>query len=768
MTKTCKKILLSVFFALLFVLCLGAFAACGGGGGGGGNEVTYTVTVMKDEITPAKDVEVRIRKNKNVASRKTTDENGKAEFKILPNDYTVELGEKTLPLSYGVPSNATYTLSKDKHDCTVTLERVGYIVKLVNPDGTPYYSEGVMVTICEIDGDECKNPVLLGEDGVAYLTYPNHDYSKRYHVKVLSLPKGAKYDWDEKEYYTGQNFSATVRDMTIVISTASNVNLAFTKKMSDTEKTAYAKDHAIYTEEAQQFDAYRFTNEIAANATVYFSFTPEISGVYHLYKNNTLSYVNMTPSSGGYLSSELICEAGKAYTFTATNNSISKVTAEFVFTVPFSSFVQHSGTSGTLDLTIGKAGTYAIVEFTPTSGALYTATVQGTASACVKAFTSKPNEFIGNEIPSDDYKTGASGKYAIPYGTSTFAPIYFAVAVKANKYPVEITLQIEKGAESESAYAEVTETLTAATKPDGVLCGIPMDGTSAAKLTYDADKKAYRYGESGPIVYVKLTKALDADRFSSGCSLAYMELTSTYLPRYTINSVMESGAILTTDYAKFLRGFTFEQYKKTQSMQSTILAMPDKAVYEDENCYANYVNEDGAYPLTKELKAFLEAFYKTNKDTVLTQTGISANTAQANDAWLFPCYYYGEGTSITTDAIVGEYTKFIKGYEDGKVVVTSAPEGDPDGYKLVDNDEYKLVVNSNNTFTVYNKNGNEAISGDWNKEGETYTFTVPDAYTAEGGAVSDLHFTVAFNDSTKHITLTGVENNKIVWEFELN
>ena len=67
MTKTCKKILLSVFLALCFVLCLGAFAACGGESN---NNYTYTVTVKLEDDKPASNVRVKPKKG-NAGDRKS-------------------------------------------------------------------------------------------------------------------------------------------------------------------------------------------------------------------------------------------------------------------------------------------------------------------------------------------------------------------------------------------------------------------------------------------------------------------------------------------------------------------------------------------------------------------------------------------------------------------------------------------------------------------------------------------------------------------------
>ncbi|MDE6411712.1 MAG: Ig-like domain-containing protein [Clostridia bacterium] len=638
MKKICKKSLLSLFLALCFILSFGMMVACDedtekpGGLDGTDDEPPYTVTVLKDDGTPANGVKVNVLKGRTRLSSGTTDDNGKTEFDLAPDSYTVELD--TMPERFRMPDNANLSLTEEKRDLTVTLEKFGYMVKLVHPDDTPYYREDVSVAICELGSTLCNDYVTLGNDGVAFFDYPTNSY----HVKLLGLPEDAKYELDKDDFYAGENFSPTNRDLKIVISTSLHLNIALTTKMTAEEKTAYASNHKSYNETIRQYDAYKFTTEVAAKGTASFSFTPEVTGIYYIFTDSKLHYTNKQVASG-YLSSTIICKAGEVFTIAAENYDNSPTTAEFVIAAPFSSFVEHKGLGGDVSLRVGRANTFAVIEFTPNTGAVYTATVQGSASAYVTSSTSHPDE-LANSIPDENYQTNASAKGATPYGIST--PIYFAVAVKADEYPVNVTLKIEQGALSTYEYATVQEELSQAIKPEGTLHGIPMDGTSTEKLTYDEDAKAYRFGTdtNAPIVYVKLTKALDEDRFSSGCSLAYIELTSVYIATYTADSEKEDGSILTTDYSKFLRGFTRDKYKITQNMQNTIYSMPDPKDIEDGEYYAKYVNEDGAYPLTQELKEFLEAFYQTNKGNILNQTEIKATNQKAKDAWLFPCYYY--------------------------------------------------------------------------------------------------------------------------------
>ncbi len=110
---------------------------------------------------------------------------------------------------------------------------------------------------------------------------------------------------------------------------------------------------------------------------------------------------------------------------------------------------------------------------------------------------------------------------------------------------------------------------------------------------------------------------------------------------------------------------------------------------EDEtaNCYENYVNSDGLYPVTQELFDFLNAYVSNTKPMDIPNE-IWDNTAQrAAKAWLAACYYYAEltegsidrpialgeaefGTEITVNTVAYDYLYYNVTYSD---LLTGAP-----------------------------------------------------------------------------------------------
>ncbi len=742
MTKTCKKILLSVFLALCFVLCLGAFAACGGESN---NNYTYTVTVKLEDDKPASNVRVKPKKGNAGYTAKRTGADGKVTFELPLDDYTVEI---TAPAHYSVPEDANLSLTKDSRDLSVTLSKnFTYTVSLVNPDNTPFYAENISIGMCTFDGN-CQDAGTIGSDGVLIIDAdPNN-----YHIKITGLPATATYDQDSEGYYTGASFSPTVTTMTIVIKPVSVVD--FATPMTDEEKEEFAKNHRDYIKE---YNSYKTVKEVPANGTAEISFSAGISGYYRVYCSGNTTLQFASSEMGGIIPQPWSCIADKTYTIKATNFSSSAATAEVVISVPFSSNVEQKGGMGSsnVNLTVGKKNTFAIVKYTPSKAGTYTATVQGTAVAVVKATMSEPTELIPSaEIPKDsDYAAQATDTIIISKNkVLNNHSIYFAVAVKADSYPTDVGIKIERTAESQDTESEatVTETLTQQTKPTGKkLYDIPMDGTSTGKLVYDETARVYRYGTgtNAPVVYVKLTTVLDANRFNGGnCRLAYMELISTanFVATYAFESE-KNGVVDTVDYTVFLRGFKKYDLKPSEGGRDPILTIPTDI--QTETYYAKFVNEDGAYPLTEELKVFLEKFYKANTHLINYNVTADANNV---DAWLFPCCYYIDADNVpATDPIVGEYTKCIK-YTDAA------------GTEINDS-EYKLVINENGTFMICDATGNsQDEAGSWNKIGETYTFMQPNGLLQEGNYV-DLRFTVTLEGGT--ITLTGVDT-QIVWIFE--
>lgn len=125
---------------------------------------------------------------------------------------------------------------------------------------------------------------------------------------------------------------------------------------------------------------------------------------------------------------------------------------------------------------------------------------------------------------------------------------------------------------------------------------------------------------------------------------------------------------------------------------------------QDGNCYENYLNKDGMYPLNRELYTFLN-------DYVQTKGNDSTWGVSLDKAWLAPCCYYAElevGTkqrphaitdlTVTKTANLGSYTYFNVKYltadyesshRSSYVTITLS---DPDAYIQVGKYNYKGSV----------------------------------------------------------------------------
>ena len=102
---------------------------------------------------------------------------------------------------------------------------------------------------------------------------------------------------------------------------------------------------------------------------------------------------------------------------------------------------------------------------------------------------------------------------------------------------------------------------------------------------------------------------------------------------------------------------------------------------ENANCYANYVNSDGLYPVTKELFNFLNDYVTNTKPMDIPDEIWSDLSARNAKAWLAACYYYAElvagsidapveigesdfGTDITVNTIAYDYVYYTVKYSD--------------------------------------------------------------------------------------------------------
>lgn len=764
MRKTRKWLIISAVLALCISVCACLFAGCIDTPD---NTITYTVNVQTDTEAPASGVKVQLRKgNASIGDAATTGADGKAVFQAAPDDYTVRL---TAPLPYAVPQDANLTLTEANPTLTVKLEKVFvYTVNLVQPNGDPFYANGVSVGICD-DNGTCLTPVEIGANGVAMIKADPANY----HVQVLGLPATSKIKTtkiNDVDYYADDNFTAQKNEMDITVYSATV--LTDLTPMSDAEKLAAFP----YDTAAQQRTAYKTSVELAAGEVAYFAIKPEIEGEYTISYNYAVSFLSdgteMTlGKEGGYLSTTLNCNpAYDYYYFKAVNNTEEAATAEVAVAVPYSTYLTQSGKGADTTVTVGKANTNAIIAFSPTEAGTYTISATG-AQVIVSASNKTQSEVIATAPADSDYTNNPSTTHLV-YTSKVGATVYIAVTAKAASYPTTVGVKIEKtgGVTDTSSTASVEETLTTYTKPaDKELIGVAMDGT--ATLVYNETDKFYHLGTAdGPVVVVNITGELEEERYWADdevATLATLDGLTGINGMYIITTQTEVGED-TVDYQTFLRGFTFDDYEVRQQGWKTVYVAPTTIA---ETSYAAHVNEDGVYPLTQELKVFLEKFYAANKETIDYAT-------LAEDAWLFACYYYGEPSEeepTVDDVIVGEY-KFVKMTDNEGATIQVGDEkssynmmtGQMETREIGDN-EYQLVVTKNGTFAIniFNvdwEEYDEEKSGTWQKsESGVYSFTIPNGMLNPDDTMSDLVYTITFDDAAGTIKLEASTGE--TWEF---
>ncbi len=85
------------------------------------------------------------------------------------------------------------------------------------------------------------------------------------------------------------------------------------------------------------------------------------------------------------------------------------------------------------------------------------------------------------------------------------------------------------------------------------------------------------------------------------------------------------------------------------------------------NCYENYVNSDGLYPVNEELYEFLQLYLKKNKPMDIPDDIWNNEVLREKCAWLAPCYYYADlepGTkNFPISLEIGENTITTKAFD---------------------------------------------------------------------------------------------------------
>lgn len=643
MTKTGKRSLITIFLALFFVSLLGLFVACGP------KEEIYSVTVKTDETTAAEGVLVTFGQGSVTFDPVATDKNGKAEISLVPGDYTVSLSNT--PKHYGVASGTDVSLSKEKRELTITLtENFSYKIKLVNPDGTPYYAERVSVGLCVPNGN-CKTPVYLEEDGIArYETADRRDYQ----VQITGLPAGVdflrnKSDSGHENYYTGGIVTADETELTITIYSVVSLNL--NKLLTDDQKTAAEIDTRL--------DAYKFGIDMP-NGGALVTFDSDKNGFKLVYSATNVQIQEYDGARNVILDGgELPRSENGMYYFTATSSTTTS--AEFIVVSPAATKNEIKG-DGRADVSVYKAGARALITFLPQTAGVYTATVKNAQAALIEKVTEldsfatmEGTTFVANASCSIKVSASDLGK-----------AVYLAVALPDNAtlsdLPVEIVKTSDLPADTVNKVA-ATETFNTYAAPEGkVLTPVPYN-TAESALVKGSDNYYHYNTADGPLVMVLLTTAANEDRFYTDSNLPFVNMDlktdgrSAYVDdgvfRYNVTTEADKAdptkGDTFDDYRNFLRGF--EGYVKSGSGYEAPTTIADS--------YAKFVNADGAYPLTEELKAFLKLFCEKNAESVLWGLPVDDSCPEGSE-WLFPLYYYTDApASDSADAIVGEY-KFVK------------------------------------------------------------------------------------------------------------
>ena len=246
---------------------------------------------------------------------------------------------------------------------------------------------------------------------------------------------------------------------------------------------------------------------------------------------------------------------------------------------------------------------------------------------------------------------------------------------------------------------------------------------------YDETLGYYRMGTSdkpGEIIYAAIT--MEPERLLQGASFATIndEGNNLSLPY----GVTEDGDNLIYDYSKFI-----------PNNGGDVNAEHDLTA----NCYENYVNSDGVYPVNKELCQFLSCYVK--KNTPHDLQGETDKTILAN-AWLAPCYYYDtliEGTQeYPYQVSAGEYVlpqTFGYVYYTAKHTNADAPTEKvsytisttcENAFLYINDVSYKGAFSV--TFETDGVNGVNFYLGTTTGMPESYTFTITE--TTENNATA--------------------------------
>ncbi|MBQ9713977.1 MAG: hypothetical protein IJV83_01500 [Clostridia bacterium] len=156
-----------------------------------------------------------------------------------------------------------------------------------------------------------------------------------------------------------------------------------------------------------------------------------------------------------------------------------------------------------------------------------------------------------------------------------------------------------------------------ANDPDAHLLPVAVDYN--AEYYFDEWNEVYRLGTKenpGDVIYAAIT--MPAARL---------------LGEKSFTTITEDG-----DNLSLFKGY--DVYGNYLIMNYMPFIMKDHAI--NGNCYENYVNKDGLYPVTQELYDFIQLYITKNKPFDIPDSIWGDEEARQNKAWLASCYYYKE------------------------------------------------------------------------------------------------------------------------------
>ena len=363
-------------------------------------------------------------------------------------------------------------------------------------------------------------------------------------------------------------------------------------------------------------------------------------------------------------------------------------------------FDRYEAACGTYTITVNSAEEEVFIALDPDSKGTYTFFTTGNVDTYVNGYDASFATCFPNESKNADNISSKNKNFK---QTFEIGEVHYneqwresiGVMARSESYPVSFQLTFMKISDYytpptvyEHVIVETTEKLSKYPNAGKGFSLKPVDYD--AEMVYNETDKFYHVGSAdGPVAVVKLTtnperlfvndEGSDVT-FQTVANPEYEGLPSTFYLTFQ----NADGSIHVRDYNKLIT-----------------------------EIYPQYVNKDGVYGLTKELKEFLYAFIVDHENDV--NIGVDVPREQR---YLAPCYFYNEeeGTLEKPNVIDGE-TQF-------SIITPFFAESGATYYKLTAKGTFIICV-TGNAKIIYEKDGEQTEAG--SQDGSTIiTVTVSD------------------------------------------